>query len=253
MTATIYVVPGSHPSMAGRLMLERKQLDYRRVDLLPAIHKPALRVLGFRGTTVPALRIDGRRIQGTLTISRALDELRPDPPLFPSDPDRRARVEEAEAWGEAVLQPVPRRLSWWALARDRPSLRSFAEGARLHVPLGLAIRTSAPIIAIERRLNTATDAQVKADIAALPGLLDHVDELLGGGVLGGAEPNAADYQIATSVRLLLCFDDLRASIEARPAGPYALSLCPQFPGRVGRVIPPGWLEAAAGSSSQTSG
>ncbi len=242
MTATLFVVPGSHPSMAARLMLERKQIHHRRVDLLPAIHKPLLLALGFKSTTVPALRIDGRRLQSTLTISRALEELRPEPALFPSDPRRRAAVEEAEAWGEAVLQPLPRRLSWWALARDRSALRSFAEGARLHVPLGLAIRTAAPIIAVERRINAATDDRVRADMAALPGLLDHIDELLASGLLGGAEPNAADYQIATSVRLLLCFDDLRASIEARPAGAYAISVCPQFPGRVAPVIPAEWLE-----------
>lgn len=242
MTATLYVVPGSHPSMTGRLMLEHKRLDYRRVDLLPAIHKPLLRALGFRATTVPALRIDGRRLQNTLEISRALDALRPDPALFPADPERRAAVEEAEAWGEQVLQPVPRRLSWWALARDRSGLRSFAEGARLHVPLGLAVRTSAPIIAIERRINGATDAQVRADMAALAGMLDHVDELLASGVLGGSELNAADYQIATSVRLLLCFDDIADAIERRPAAAYAKRVCPEFPGGVARVMPPAWLE-----------
>ncbi len=243
MTATLYVVPGSHPSMTGRLMLERKRLEYRRVDLLPALHKPLLRLLGFRGTTVPALRIEGRRIQGTLRISRALDALHPEPPLFPADPNARAAVEEAERWGEAALQPVPRRLSWWALARDRSGLRSFAEGARLHVPLGLAIRTAAPIISIERRINDAGDAQVNADMAALAGMLDHVDALLVAGVLGGPEPNAADYQIATSVRLLLCFDDLRSAIERRPCAAYATGLCTDFPGRVGAVIPPGWLRS----------
>jgi hypothetical protein len=31
-------------------------------------------------------------------------------PLFPLDPEQRARVEEAERWGDQVLQPVPRRL-----------------------------------------------------------------------------------------------------------------------------------------------
>src|SRR5438270_3708640 len=110
MRATIYVVPGSHPSMAGRLMLEHKGIAYHRVDLIPGLHKPILRAFGFRDTTVPALRIDGRRIQGTLRISKALDELCPDPPLFPADPSARAAVEEAERWGEGQLQPVPRRL-----------------------------------------------------------------------------------------------------------------------------------------------
>jgi glutathione S-transferase len=239
--ATLYVVPGSHSSMTGRLMLEHKQIKYRRIDLLPAIHKPLLRMLGFAHTTVPALRIDDRRIQNTTVISRTLEHLRPEPPLFPTDPAQRSAVEEAETWGEAVLQPLPRRLSWWAFGRDRSGLRSFAEDARLGVPLGLAIHAAAPIIAIERRLNTATDATVRADMSALPAMLDHIDELIAAGTLGSRLPNAADYQIATSVRLFMCFDDLRAAIERRPAGAYARRVVPRFPGSIGRVIPANWL------------
>jgi hypothetical protein len=53
--STLFVVPGSHPSMTGRLLLEHKHIRYRRIDLLPAIHKPLLRLLGFADTTVPAL------------------------------------------------------------------------------------------------------------------------------------------------------------------------------------------------------
>jgi len=236
LSATLYVVPGSHPSMAGRLMLEHKGIDYRRVDLIPGLHKPLLRALRFSGTTVPALRIDGRRIQSSLELSRALEEMRPDPPLFPADPAARAAVEEAEVWGEGVLQPIPRRLSWWALRRDRSGLLSFAEGARLRVPLGLAARTAAPIVWVEARINEATDEAVRADLAALPGLLDRVDAWLADGVLGGSPPTAADYQIATSVRLLLCFDDLREAIDARPAGEHARALVPEFPGRVPPVL-----------------
>jgi glutathione S-transferase len=239
--AKLYVVPGSHPSMAGRLMLEHKGIDYRRVDLLPAIHKPALRALGFGGTTVPALRIDGRRLQSTLVISEELERLCPEPPLFPAEPEARAMVRDAETWGEVVLQPLPRRLSWWALARDRQALRTFAEGARLHVPLGPAVRTAAPIIAVERRINGASDDAIRQDMEALPGMLDRVDDLLGAGVLGGERLGAADYQIATSVRLLLCFDDLRDELERRAAGQYARATVPDFPGRVGPVIPSEWL------------
>ena len=227
--------------MAGRLMLEQKGIPYRRVDLIPALHKPILRALGFRQTTVPALRVDGRRIQNTLEISRALDTIRPEPPLFPAEPAARAAVEEAEAWGEAVLQPIPRRLSWWALRRDRSGLASFAEGARLHVPLGLAVRTAKPIIWAEARINEADDEAVRSDLAALPEVLDRVDTWLATGVLGGAPPTAADYQIATSVRLLLCFDDLRDKIDGRPAGRHARELVPTFPGRVAPVLPAAWI------------
>jgi glutathione S-transferase len=242
MTAvTLYVVPGSHPSMAGRLMLEHKRIDYRRIDLLPALHKPLLRAFGFKATTVPALRLNGRRLQDTVAISMALEQLFPEPPLFPADQALRAQVRDAELWGESVLQPLPRRLSWWALGRQRSALRSFAEGARLHVPLGPAVRTAAPIIAIERRINAASDEAVRGDMEMLPGMLDRVDELLAAGVLSREQISAADYQIATSVRLLLCFDDLRSGIGRRPAGEYARSVVPNFPGRVEAVIPQEWL------------
>jgi glutathione S-transferase len=232
----LYVIPGSHPSRTGRLMLEHKGIDYKRVDLIAALHRPLLKARGFKAPTVPALRIDGRRIQGTRDISRALDEIDPEPPLFPADPARRAAVEEAERWGDEVLQPVPRRLTWWAMKRDHSGARSFLEGARLGIPIGLAARTARPIIWMSARLNKADDEAVRGDLAALPGMLDKVDEWIAEGVLGGQEINAADFQIATSVRLLMCFDDLRPAIERRPAGVLAMRICPEFPGRIGAAL-----------------
>jgi glutathione S-transferase len=239
--ATVYVVPGSHPSLTGMLMLDHKRIPYRRVDLLPAIHKPVLRMLGFAGTTVPAIKLDGDRLQGTLSISQALERACPDPPLFPRDAERRAAVQAAERWGEEVLQPIPRRLTWWALRRDKTPLRSFAAGARLHVPLGLALRTAAPIIVAETRLNHADDTAIDADLRALPGLLEQIDGWLQAGVLGAHELTAADYQIATSVRLLLCFEDLRGLIEGRPAEQLARRVAPHFAG----IFPSGALDANA--------
>lgn len=244
MAARLYVIPGSHPSMTARLMLDHKGVDYRRVDLISGLHKPLLRALRFPGTTVPALRMDGRRVQGTRDMSRALEELSPQPPLFPADPGLLAQVEEAERWGDEVLQPVARRLSWWALKRDRSGVRSFLEGARLGIPVGLAARTALPLIVLSARLNRADDAAARADLGALEGLLDRVDEWLDAGVLGGAAPNAADFQIATSVRLLMCFDELCPSIKRRPAAAFARRICPQFPGRIGPVLTPEERRAA---------
>jgi len=84
--ATLYVFPGSHAAMIGRLLLEHKGIAYKRVDLLPVVAKLATRGLGFPNATVPALKIDGRRIQGTREISRELERIKPEPPLFPADP-----------------------------------------------------------------------------------------------------------------------------------------------------------------------
>jgi glutathione S-transferase len=198
----------------------------------------------FPGNTVPALKLDGTRIQGSQEIARELDRIQPDPPLFPSDPDQRAKVEEAEAWGD-TFQHNPRQLSWWAFKHNREPLESYSEGARLGIPVGLAVKTAAPIVAAAARLNESTDENVRADLAALPTDLDRIDAWIKDGVIGGEDLNAADYQIAPSLRLAMTFDDLRPAIERRPAGEFALRVVPTFAGRFPPVFPADWLEGLA--------
>jgi glutathione S-transferase len=93
------------------------------------------------------------------------------------------------------------------------------------------IRMSAPLIARGAgRLNHVSDAAVRADFDALPGYLDRIDGWIEAGVMGGDEPNAADLQIATTLRLLMTLEDLRPLIEDRPAGRLALRLFPEADG-----------------------
>jgi glutathione S-transferase len=249
MQATVYALPGSHPVKAALLMLDHKRVAWKRRDLANIVDRPLLRAMGFPGVTVPAIKLDGRKIQTTRAIARALDELVPERPLFPADPDRRAAVEAAEKWGDEVLQPVPRRISWGALMRDRSGLRSFIEGPIMGIPPGLAVATGAPLVWGSARVNKATDDAVRADLMTLPALIDQVDDLIANGVIGGAEPNAADFQILASVRLLLCFDDLRPLLDGRPAAEHALRVVPDFPGKVPPVFPVDWLAAPAAATA----
>jgi glutathione S-transferase len=235
-TATLVGVPASHPSLAAELMLQRKGVDYRRVDLVAGVHRPLMRLLGFPGITVPAVRFaNGVRIQGSRNLSRALDVLYPQRPLFPAE--RRREVEQAEHWGDLVLQEVPRRLAWWGLRRRPEAVDTFLVDAKLGLPPQLVSPLTFPVIVLARQLNHATDKAIERDLAALPGLLDHVDGLIADGVIGGEEPNAADFQIAGSVRLLMSFADLRPRIEDRPAGELAVKVVPRFPGNIAPVLP----------------
>lgn len=242
MAARLYSIPGSHPSTTGRLLLERKRIPYRRVDLIPGISHLILRLLRFPGSTVPSLEIEGRRITGSREISRELDRMYPEPPLFPADPDAREAVEEAERWGDEVLQDLPRRIAWACMRRQPAAMMTYAEGARLGVPPALAARTAPLVARGSARYNRASDEAVRADLAALPAMLDRVDTLIADGVLGGEQPNAADFQIAASLRLLMTLGDLRPAVEARPGGALAKRLVPDFPGHVGPVLPAAWLE-----------
>jgi glutathione S-transferase len=241
MEARLYVIPASHPSIAVALMLEAKGVPFKRVDLMPVVSKGVLRGLGFPRNTVPAMKLDGRRVQGSREIARELERLRPDPPLFPADPERRAAVEEAERFGDEELQHPIRQVLWWGFKQDRNPMRSYSEGARLGVPVGLAVKTGGPLVALSARFNEAGDENARRAIAALPGLLDRVDAWIESGVLDGEQLNAADYQIAPSLGLAMTIDDLRPAIEARPAGRLAQRVVPEYPGRMPPILPSEWL------------
>jgi glutathione S-transferase len=239
---TLYVIPGSHPAIAVRKMLEHKGIDYKRVDLMPVVSRAALKAMRFPGVTIPSLRVGRRKITGSREISKALDEVKPDPPLFPADPAARVAVEDAERWGEEVLADGTRRILWNAIKRDRAPLRTYLEGARIGLPHGLAVATAAPFVWAEVKINDVTDSAVEADLAAIPGWLDRIDAWIAEGLLGSDTPNAADFQVAAGVALALTLQDLRPTIEARPAGRHAKRLCPDYPGDVPPVLPAKWLE-----------
>jgi len=239
--AKLIGVPASHPTRAVELMLERKRIPYERVDIPNQVHKIVLPLLHYPYRTVPVLKLDGRRIQRSTAIARALDETVPDPPLFPRDPERRARVEAEEAWADGELQDCARRIMRWAAKHDRASVASVAEGARLPFPPAV-VRASLPLLGplVMATIRVDND-ETRAELAALAGHLERVESLLADGVIGGDEPNAADYQVATSVRLLLLSDDLRALLAERPAGRFALRLVPDYPGRMRASFPREWL------------
>ena len=239
MTAKLYGSPPSHPSHAARLMLERKGIEHKTIWLLPGLWPILLRTRGFRGSTVPALKLGGRRIQNSRAISRALEEAKPDPPLFPPDPGLRAKVEEAERWGEEELQGMPRRIIRWLAVHEMTVRTAIAREAGIPAPR-VAAWINGPAARFLARQVDAGDEGVRITIAELPGALDHVDGLIADGVIGGEEPNAADYQIGTSVRSLMTIEDLGSAIEGRPASRLAISILPGIPSP---QIPAGSLPA----------
>jgi glutathione S-transferase len=197
---------------------------------------------GFDTMTVPALKVDGRRVQGSRTISRALDELVSQSPLFPADPQRRRAVEVAERAGED-LQNATRRIFWCAVQRD-PAV--FHAALRHANPLMRpAQRLSRPLVTrLASAAHWAIDPTGEEDVAGLPAQLDQIDAWIAQGHLDGAELNAADFQIAPNVALLRCFEDLAPLIEGRPAAALAERVVPPSAVRIAAVLPAPWLASA---------
>jgi glutathione S-transferase len=244
----LYGIPASNAALTGQLALERKRIGYKRVDLIPVQHRVTMRLLGFSGSTVPGMVVDGRRVHGSTPIMRELDDLRPEPPLFPADPDRRRAVDDALAWGEHVWQRTFRYLLPYSLLRRPEALRSILEDSLMIVPTAIAVHTSRPTVWINSRLNRSSDETVRLKLSELPGMLDKIDELIGDGVLDAQEPGAADFMIAPTTRGLMWFEDLRPAIEGRPAAEHARTVAPRYPGAIGPVFPP---EAVAALRSLT--
>ncbi|MGN6189442.1 MAG: glutathione S-transferase [Conexibacter sp.] len=244
MQARLYGFAISNPANSVRLMLRFKRVEAQWVELLPGIHPLLLYALGFRRGTVPAMKLDGRRIEGSLEIAQALEALVPEPSLYPADPERRRTVEEAERWGEAELQPVPRRLFRWTFAHDNDARARLARDVGVPLP-GLVGWLNWPIARAMAARVDADEAHALATMRALADTLDHVDRLIADGVIGDPDaPNAADFQIGPSIRALAGFEDLLPVLAGRPCDEHARRLLPRFP--EGRLKLPPQLRAAAG-------
>jgi glutathione S-transferase len=242
MSAKLYGLAVSHPSHAAQAMLDLKGIDYELTNFPPLTQPLALRAAGFRGRKVPALKIDGRRVQGTKSISRVLDEIRPDPPLFPAD--RRRAVEDAEAWGERELQPLPRRFFRWGLAWQPEFRRQVLANVGKVPAAGVAGLALLPQLRWFAHVSRATDENTRAGVERLPALLDRVDELIADGTIGRAgEPNAADFQIASTIGVLRSFSELRGLLEGRPGLDLANTLFPRTVPPLPPFLPSEWLKA----------
>jgi glutathione S-transferase len=247
--AKLYGVPGSHPVAAVETALRLKDIPYIRIDLPNLIHVPIQRVRFGQGT-VPGLQLEGERIVGSRRILHRLDTLAPDPLLYPTDDAERARVEEAETWGDDALQELARRLVTSFILRDTSSIPSFTEGAKLPLPDALTGPLTPGVVLLMRTRYSGADDVVRPLLASLPEHLEHVAELRRAGVIGGESPNAADLQIASSLRLLENLEDLRPLLDSEPYTQTARELFPDYPGRVpAGAVPADWVPARAAETA----
>jgi glutathione S-transferase len=236
--AKLYVIMGSHACRSAMLMLDYKGIQYELVTIPSGLHPMALGLAGFAGTadpdrkidgtrhrmlalgdhlgTVPALRYDGQRVMTNHDIARFLEDREPSPPLFPADASRREAVEEAERWGDDVLQMTARRLILTAGAAGKLS------GGGSYGRLGPLLfsnphvrRTAARLFSVLFSAGPGVEGRLLVEAREL---LERVDWWVGEGLLNGEELSVADFVIAPSVALLAYHRELGEDIERRPAG-----------------------------------
>jgi glutathione S-transferase len=129
---TLWQIDISHYSEKARWALEYKGIDHGRRSALPGSHIPiALFLTRGAQPTMPVLRIDGENVGDSTAIIATLEARYPEPPLYPSDAEERARALELEDWFDENLGPHTRLLPFYELIQE-PDL--FAEVAAESVP-----------------------------------------------------------------------------------------------------------------------
>ena len=127
-------------------------------------------------------------------------------------------MEEAELWGDEVLQMPARRLALAASIRNDGTMRDDGETGRLGHLLFKSRRVRKAAVPWIGRNVWEVDEQAEREmLAELPAMLDRVDAWIEEGVLNGDELNAADYMIATSLALLTYRTDVEPRIASRPS------------------------------------
>jgi glutathione S-transferase len=236
----LYVIPGSHACRSAILMLEHKQVPFRRVDVLTLTHPVVVRLHGFDAGgqtraagerrplplrfgdvlgTVPALDADGARVSTNRRIARFLDERHGErPPLVPPDAGEREAVEEAERWANDTLQMAARRIALGHAVRDPAGMsRTTGDGRMGYLLYRQALVRRIVIPQIGRLVFAAGGAADRELLAQLPEMLDRIDGWIAEGILNRPEPNVADCMVAPSLALMLYRPDIQPLFEGRPA------------------------------------
>ena len=126
----------------ARWALDYKGIRHRRRSVMPGGPRGMLFSRG--NGTLPALDLNGRRIIDSTAIIAALEEVQPEPALFPADPEERRRALELEDFFDENAGHDMRRLGFWELrddlgngiafmTTDQPKMRRAIGGAGLRL------------------------------------------------------------------------------------------------------------------------
>jgi glutathione S-transferase len=120
----------SHYNEKARWALDYKGIDHRRRALPGGVHMLAALWLSHgRSTTFPLLMLEGEAIGDSTAIIEALERRRPDPPLYPEDPDEKRRALDLETYFDEELGPSIRLVAWHEVTRDPERLATLVQSS----------------------------------------------------------------------------------------------------------------------------
>jgi len=150
----------SHYNEKVRWALDYKRIPHIRRSLLPGVHLIVTsRLTGGEVDTTPVLTIDERSIGDSTRILAAIEERWPERPLYPADPDQRARALDLEEFFDEQLGPHIRRAVYHVLL-DEPDivLPLFLRGQPLPARMLLTLMFPILKVGMRRRMQIEPEA-----------------------------------------------------------------------------------------------
>lgn len=205
MSVVLWHIELSHYNEKARWALDYKQIPHERRVPMPGLHGIRALVLT-RGAQrrLPVLGLDGRNIGDSTAIIAALEEYRPEPPLYPADPAERARALELEDWFDENLAPPLRLFVWHHTLPDTDAvgaaLFTRPSPGRLRM-----LRAMAPVakrmVRTDFHINDETAAEARGQVVAGMDRLE--SEIQPSGYLVGDRFSVADLTAAALYTPLL--------------------------------------------------
>lgn len=204
-TPVLWHIPVSHYSEKARWALAHKGVEHERRAPIPGAHMAvALWLTHGAHKTFPVLRLEGENVGDSTAIIAALERRFPDPPLYPADPDERARALALEEHFDEQLGRRIRLLAWHELRADRermadlsrsmlpPQIRDSRRAAELAGRFGSAY--------VQARFRVAGEEAAADARAGIVAALDRLEAELdrgGGEYLVGEAFSVADLTAAS--------------------------------------------------------
>ena len=241
----------SHYNEKVRWALDYKGISHRRRAPIPGVLHPVVALAKSGKPFLPILDLDGRSIHDSSKIIEELERRRPEPPLYPADPDERARALALEEHFDEELGPHIRRVLFHALL----PFTDAAVGA-LTVGCSNATRTIYRVLfpgirAAMRMDMRIDDASARRSHEKVGAALDRVEAELGpAGYLVGDRFSVADLTAAALLVPLVLppefpylpqiafpepVERYRASLLDRPAVRWAAEMYRRHRGRSAEV------------------
>ncbi len=231
----------SHYNEKARWALDYKRIDHTRRAVIPGMHVAIAKRLG-GDTTFPVMVVGDRVYRDSAEIIAGLEQLVPDPPLLPADPEDRRRALLIQKEFDDIYAPAVRALVYQTMLQHRAEFARFlAYGGSsmreamlraMFKPLGLAISQT-------HRVPSSSDPR---PFETVERCLERLDQLLSdspSSYLVGDDFTVADLTVCSILAPGVC-------PELIPGGglpPWPEPLASQFADLIDRHPSAGWVRA----------